>query len=634
MLGYSKVKVLLVALNARYVHTNLAVRYLREVLLAQGMTGLEVGIREFSINERVNSIAGEIYEEKPDMLGFSCYIWNISQIGSLIRSLRPVMPEARFFAGGPEVSYDPEDILCRFPELDAVVSGEAENSLPALIKAWQAGQLPTEVGGLVWRGKVTGQGADFIVTNEKGWDFPDLNQLPNPYAQAEDFKGRLVYVETSRGCPFNCEFCISSTFRGIRYLEPEKFRIILRQLLVSGAQTVKFVDRTFNANKRHAFRILDIFREEAARFLDTLAEEQKNTAEDRTVRAHCEMAGELLDEEWLAYLQDYPQGMIQVEIGVQSTHSPTLELIRRPQHFALWKEKVRFLQHNCQIPVHLDLIAGLPGEGWQEFRNSFNEVFDVRPDNLQLGFLKVLKGSAIWQKSKEYGLIYSPEPPYTVLQTRDLTHGELLALARIEEVLEKYYNSGRFRYSLAILFQYLPNPFDFFHHFAQYWQYKGMSQREWNMKALYANIYDFISDVNHGFLEKTLGEADLQELKKVWREALRFDYYLLERPGAIPPFLLGKEPDQGADLIREEVRSAQSWQGIIKEAEELDRRQWARATAVDYFAADIPALAKNKPGDIHSDNGAWFLFLYGGKGKQYFKYKSAADRISGFDRIN
>ncbi len=144
------------------------------------------------------------------------------------------------------------------------------------------------------------------------------------------------------------------------------------------------------------------------------------------------MAGELLDEEWLAYLQDYPQGMIQVEIGVQSTQSPTLELIRRPQHFALWKEKVRFLQHNCQIPVHLDLIAGLPGEGWQEFKNSFNEVFDVRPDNLQLGFLKVLKGSAIWQKSKEYGLIYSPEPPYTVLQTRDLTHGELLALARIE----------------------------------------------------------------------------------------------------------------------------------------------------------------------------------------------------------
>ncbi len=154
------------------------------------------------------------------------------------------------------------------------------------------------------------------------------------------------------------------------------------------------------------------------------------------------------------------------------------------------------------------------------------------------------------------------------------------------------------------------------------------------MKALYANIYDFISDVNHGFLEKTLGEADLQELKKVWREALRFDYYLLERPGAIPPFLLGKEPDQGADLIREEVRSAQSWQGIIKEAEELDRRQWARATAVDYFASDIPALAKYKPGDFHSDNGAWFLFLYGGKGKQYFKYKSAADRISGFDRIN
>jgi radical SAM superfamily enzyme YgiQ (UPF0313 family) len=206
MLGYSKVKVLLVALNARYVHTNLAVRYLREVLLAQGMTGLEVGIREFSINERVNSIAGEIYEEKPDMLGFSCYIWNISQIGSLIRSLRPVMPEARFFAGGPEVSYDPEDILCRFPELDAVVSGEAENSLPALIKAWQAGQLPTEVGGLVWRGKVTGQGADFIVTNEKGWDFPDLNQCPIPMPRLKILKAGWFMSRPAVAVPLTVNF--------------------------------------------------------------------------------------------------------------------------------------------------------------------------------------------------------------------------------------------------------------------------------------------------------------------------------------------------------------------------------------------------------------------------------------------
>lgn len=647
MLVYPGMKILLVALNARYVHTNLAVRYLREVLLAQGMSDWEIGIREFSINERVNSIAAEIYEEKPDMLGFSCYIWNISQIGSLIRSLRPVMPEARFFAGGPEVSYDAEDVLRRFPELDAVVSGEAENSLPPLIKAWQAGQLPTEVQGLVWRlsqhastggitsngitlpsylknfrGEIIGQAADLILINEKNLDFPDLNQLPNPYALAEDFKGRLVYVETSRGCPFNCEFCISSTFRGIRYLEPEKFRLILRRLLEGGAQTVKFVDRTFNANKKHAFPILDTFREEAARFLDTMADEPENTAEDRTVRAHCEMAGELLDEEWLAYLQNYPPGMIQVEIGVQSTHPPTLALIRRPQHFALWKEKVRFLQHSCQIPVHLDLIAGLPGERWQEFRTSFNEVFDVRPDNLQLGFLKVLKGSGIWRRSAEYGLIYSPEPPYTILQTRDLTHGELLALARIEEILEKYYNSGRFRYSLALLMQYLPNPFDFFHHFAQYWQDQGLFQREWNMKALFAKLYEFIMDQNPGFLEKSLGEAGLsQELKKVWPEALRFDYYLLERPGAIPPFLLGNEPDQAENLVREAIRSADSWRGIIKEADEMDRRQWARATAVDYFAVDIPELAKNRPGDIAMDNGVWFLFFYGSKGRQYFRYE-------------
>lgn len=641
-------KVLLVALNARYVHTNLAIRYLREVLLGQGIPDLEVGIREFSINDRLSNMTGEIYEEKPDMLGFSCYIWNISQIRSLIRNLRPIMPKVRFFAGGPEVSYDPEDLLNCLPELDAIVTGEAENSLPALLKAWGTGQHPSEVKGLVWRlrgqstktettlplflkefsGKVIDQNADLIVINEKTLEFPDLNQLPNPYAQTENFEGRLVYVETSRGCPFNCEFCISSTFRGIRYLEPEKFRLILRQLLVSGAQTVKFVDRTFNANKEHAFQILDIFREEVIRFLETISDDDKNTAgaknavEDRMIRAHCEMAGELLDEQWLDYLENYPPGMIQIEIGVQSTHQPTLALIRRPQHFALWKEKVRFIQHHCQIPVHLDLIAGLPGEGWQEFQNSFNDVFDVQPDNLQLGFLKVLKGSAIWQKSTEYGLIYSPEPPYIILQTNQLTHDELLALARIEEILEKYYNSGKFRYSLAILFQYLNNPFDFFHCLARYWSQKGLALREWNSKALYAKINEFIWDEKDGFLEKLPGNASLsQDLKKVWREALRFDYYLLERPGTIPSFLVGEEPDQDASSAREELRSASAWQGIIKEAEELDRRQWARATEVDYFAFDIPALAKSISCDINNADGAWFLFYYGGKGKRYIKHE-------------
>jgi len=616
------VRILLVALNARYVHTNLAVRYLRGGFEKKALKGTEVHVREFSINDRLEYIAGEIFEEKPDIIGFSCYIWNMSQMIVLLRNLRLVLPQSFLVAGGPEVSFDPEDLLIRVPQLDGVIIGEGEKVFPDLIENLFRGKFPFQVRNLVWRfravsargnlvmdliperfpGKVRKDGTDIIVSNQIESELPDLNDLPNPYSQPENFHGRLVYAETSRGCPFHCEFCISSTIRGIRYLEPEKFRYILRQLLLSGARTVKFVDRTFNVSKDHGFAILNIFREEVLK-----ARKEGILQPEEVPRAHCEIAGEFLNEEWISFLGNFPQGMIQVEIGVQSTYPPALRTVKRPQRFAAWKEQARILQHRFGIPVHLDLIAGLPGEGLREFRNSFNDVIEVQPDNLQLGFLKVLKGSGVREKSSDFGLVYSPDPPYSILRTKELAYSEVLDLKKLEEMLERYYNSGKFHYSMKYVLQSVISPFDFFHSLADFWKEKGWFGLEWNTKALFSNLWEFLTEKDNkaeGIRKYLAGK------EKIWKEILRFDYFLLERPGQVPLFLQGNRSGKEWDPVRETIRSHPNWKLVIPDAKELDRRQWSRATAVEYFDINL---------ETGQGAGAWYLFYYGKKGKRYFK---------------
>jgi len=621
------VKILLVGINARYVHTNLAIRCLREVLKTKGNAEWEICIREFSINEHLDKIAGEIFEEKPDVLGFSCYIWNIVSVKALVRRLRPVLPDTFILAGGPEVSFDCDRLINEVPQLDAVVAGEAEQVLPVLLKGWSEGSLPRDVAGVVWRlrreagsprgldsmtasdgfqGMTSTDACGMVVTNAAVADTVDLNLLPNPYAVQEDFRGKLVYVETSRGCPYNCEFCISSTFKGVRFLQPERFRPILRQLFANGARTIKFVDRTFNASKTHGFQVLDLFKEEAEREYEKTGPEGLYGLSGDIPRAHCEIAGDLLDQDWLQYLQNYPTGMVQLEIGVQSTHPPALKAIHRSQNFADWKDKVRYLQHDCGIPVHLDLIAGLPHEGWAEFRKSFDEVFNLRPSHLQLGFLKVLKGSGIHGQCARYGLEYCPDPPYTVLKTRELSHEQVLNLVRIEEILERYYNSGRFKFSLEAVLANRQSPFDFFDALARCWHGKGWFQREWSSRSLFENIWEFL-------MEQPDGRTALN--RKLWREALRFDYFVAERPGQIPDFLQRAEETVQDKGWKEEIRKDPVWRNRIPESEGMDKRQWTRATAIEYFEQDIPTgTTEHSPG-----KGGWYLFYYSRKPTQYFK---------------
>jgi len=645
-------RILLVGLNSRYVHTNLALRCLREALKEEGQADWNISIREFSINEQIDNIAAEIYEEKPDLIGFSCYIWNITQVLALSKQLRLVMPQTYILVGGPEVSYDGENLLSYNPQIDAVIIGEGECSVPSLIKAMSSERLLWEVSGVVWRlrkgvqmvrqeivppefkGEILSYQEDFIVSN-RSTTLPDINKLPNPYAVEEDLNGRLAYIETTRGCPYNCKFCISSTFTGVRFLEPERFRETIKKLFQYGAGTIKFVDRTFNANKKHGFEILKIFKEEAERYSEEespkdLSMEVKQKAPFYP-RAHCEMAGELLDEDWIQFLRDYPSDMIQLEIGVQSTHQPTLEAISRPQSFATWKEKVRYLQHTCNIPIHLDLIAGLPYEGWSEFTRSFNEVYEVKPDNLQLGFLKVLKGSEIWKKSEEFGLVYSPDPPYTVLETKELSHGDILALKKIEEVLGKYYNSGRFKYILEYVLSNYNSAFDFYHAFSEYWQSQNWFRREWNRRDLFSNLWEYLSrsvGLMSNRLNGSLASEPRERLTSVWKEALRFDFLMNERPGQIPEFLISDYTSNNiipADKILEisdRIRKDPIWQEIIPESKLMDRRQWARATAVERFGFEVPKYCSRRllEDSPINEQGAWYLFYYTGKEVKFFIY--------------
>lgn len=575
-------RILLVALNAKYIHTNLALRYLRAGVRSAFSN---VSLMEFSINDQLDRVAGEIYEAKADVVGFSCYIWNLKEIIAVIRRLRPICPNVRFVIGGPEVSFETEEFLREHPEVDALVIGEGEKAFLELLQAWQDGHDPSHVQGIAWAK------GDIIILNPSPDKPPSLNDLPFPYDEEEDFTGRLVYVETTRGCPFNCQYCLSSTFQGVRFLEPERFREMFRRLLKGGARTIKFVDRTFNANKRHAFKILDIVREESLLHADA-----------QEIRVHCEMAGDLFDADWMDYFKDYPQGLVQLEIGVQSTYRPTLEIVSRPQKFEEWKKYVLEMK-SFGIPLHLDLIAGLPEEGWKEFQTSFNDVYEVNPDMLQLGFLKVLKGSGLRRQSYRYGLLFIPDPPYTILETKVLSHNEILQLQRLESILDKYYNSGKFEQALGTVLKFFPTPFDFYHKFAEFWHKQGWFSRQWQGKALFDKLWEFLQNI---WSAENRDRMDVIPWDRVC-DSMRFDYYLWERPNSIPDYLqpefgleLEKRTDQGKTM-QDKIRKDPNWEMLIPEIRQMDRRQWNRNTAVAYFRSDL-LQESNRP--------CWYLFYY------------------------
>lgn len=472
---------LLAAINAKYIHTNLAVRYLRE------LCGL--AIREYSINDRVEAVTADLYRSGHKLVLFSCYIWNIRMVLDVCARLKKADPSIVTALGGPEVSFDAQQILEKNGQADFVLCGEGESSLPAFLQAMQSGDF-SSVPGLVYRAN------DGICQNPPAPEL-DMAQLPFPYRPGElaELAGRLIYYETSRGCPFRCAFCLSSAGSGVRFLPLVRVERELLQFIEAGVPLVKLVDRTFNADNRRAVAIVNFIKEHS-----------------RSTCFHFEVKAETMSDELIDALCSAKPGLFQLEIGVQSTDPSTLAKIKRGADFSKITNVVQRLKQSGGIHLHLDLIAGLPGETMEQLKRSFNDVMMLRPHDLQLGFLKKLKGAGICCE----GSAFTDEPPYEVIHSDAMSYEELLILKDIEDVLEKYYNSGAFERTMEYLLQvHAPDaPFDLFAGVAKYFREKECSGRALSRKDLY--------EILHSYCEDILEDRGAEEM-------LIFDYCLRHR---------------------------------------------------------------------------------------------------------
>ena len=508
-------KLLLTAINAKYIHSNLAVYSLRA---AAGSIRKQVELAEFTINHRTEDILRDIYRRKPDVLFFSCYIWNMLYVTELTAECRKVLPEVPIWLGGPEVSYDAEQFLREHPEVDGILCGEGEESFHRLGECYVNCKADVEhlsqIPGLVFRKSLTGCGesaeAEQIQTNPPA-PLVDLSTLPFPYEALTDLENRIIYYESSRGCPFSCSYCLSSIDKSVRFRNLDLVLPELQFFLDRRVPQVKFVDRTFNCRKSHAMAIWQYL-------LDH---------DNGVTNFHFEIAADLLDREELELIARMRPGLIQLEIGVQSTNPLTLEAICRKTDLQEIREVVSKIHGGKNIHQHLDLIAGLPHENYESFGLSFNDVYAMEPDQLQLGFLKVLKGSQMYREAEQYGIVRRTLPPYEVLRTPWLPFSDVLRLKMIEEMVENYYNSHQFDETLKELVPAFPSPFAFFEKLAEFYEGRREEQRKHSRVQRYELLLAFIREM-------------LPEREWHYRQLLTIDYYLRERAKARPAFA----PDQ------------------------------------------------------------------------------------------
>lgn len=489
-------KVLLVAVNAKFVHSNLAVRYLKAYT---SDLNYECLIREFSINDRKERVLEEITNEKPDMVAFSCYIWNIEFIQSLSKLIKLVNSNIEIVYGGPEVSYDGAQFLSENPG-DYVVAGEGEETFREFIKLKLHGSGEMNIKGLYYK-------KDGEISYDGSRPLMDMNKVAFPYKAEEDLRNKIVYYEASRGCPFRCKYCLSSTEHGVRFLDVERVKRDLKYFIDKNVTLVKFVDRTFNCNRKFA---MDIWS-----FLINL---ETDTA------FHFEISADILSKEELALLALAPKGRFQFEVGVQTTNDEVLRNINRFVNFSDIKEKVDELEALKNIKQHLDLIAGLPGEDLISFKRSFNDVYAIRPEEIQLGFLKLLKGSSMREEADKWGMVYSPYPPYEILKTNSISYEELIVLKRVEEVLDKYYNSGKFNTIIKYFEDKFSSPFDFYYELGMYFYNKGYMSRSISSADYYKVLDEFNKEV-------------LKDNSHILCEIIKFDYLMYNKKRWLPEFL-------------------------------------------------------------------------------------------------
>ena len=443
-------KIFLTAINAKYIHSNLAVYSLRayaKVFQEQ----IEIG--EYTINNRVDYILEQIYKAKPDVLCFSCYIWNIGYVEDLITEYHKLCPEVPIWVGGPEVSYEVETFLEEHPQVTGVMIGEGERTFQQLCEYYvnQNGTLK-ELNGIAYKDSVSGE---VIFTQPQ--EPMNMSDIPFCYDHIENFENRIIYYESSRGCPFNCSYCLSSIDKKLRFRDTELVKKELAFFIEKKVPQVKFVDRTFNCKHDHAMEIWRFVKEH----------------DNGITNFHFEISADLLNEEELALIHDMRPGLIQLEIGVQSTNEPTIREIHRTMKLELLKDIVRKIQSGGNIHEHLDLIAGLPYEDYAAFAKSFDEIYELKPNQLQLGFLKVLKGSYMYGHAAEYEIVYHEKTPYEVMKTKWLSFDDVLKIKQVEEMLEVYYNSGQFEITMKVLEPLFDSAFMMFQELGAFYEAKG-----------------------------------------------------------------------------------------------------------------------------------------------------------------
>ena len=492
-------RTILAAINAKYIHSNLAVYSLRAYAKQYQD---EIYIAEYTINQQRNEILMDLYKKKPDVLCFSCYIWNLTYVESIIREIRKLLPELPIWVGGPEVSYDALDVLERLPEVTGVMFGEGEATFLELMQYYHhEGNTLTQIAGIAYRDEQRN-----IHVNE--WrTVIDLSTVPFVYEDMTDFKNKIIYYESSRGCPFSCSYCLSSVDKCLRFRDIDLVKKELQFFIDEEVPQVKFVDRTFNCHHKHA---MEIWR--------YLLEHDKGIT-----NFHFEVAADLLNEEELQLIEQMRPGLIQLEIGVQSTNEVTIKEIRRSMKFSEVARIVRRISAKKNVHQHLDLIAGLPYEDLESFKQSFNDVYCLHPEQLQLGFLKVLKGSYMEEQKANYGLVYQSAPPYEVLYTKWLTYDNVLELKMVEDMVEVYYNSGQFAYTLRQLEKEFDSPYQMYYELGAYYQWQNLHMMSHSRVRRYEILFEFIKEIH-------------TKREELYRELLVFDLYLRERVKSRPLF--------------------------------------------------------------------------------------------------
>lgn len=606
-------KFLLVAINAKYIHSNPAIYSLRAFV----GTGRQeyVELAEYTINQQVAEILADIYRRKPTVIGFSCYIWNWRMVQELLVEVPKILPEVNIWLGGSEVSFGCENILKQYPKVSGIMVGEGEVTFRDLLEYYVEDYKFKHVYTLEEmerkiRNGNTGPEGSPLRKPENIWEIrglylrsgytparalTDMNRIPFLYHDLKPFENKIIYYESSRGCPYRCSYCLSSIDKWVRLRDTNVVKEELKFFLENRVKQVKFVDRTFNVDHEHSMEIWRYILEN----------------DNGVTNFHFEISADILREDEIALLNQMRPGLVQLEIGVQTTNPKTLEAIKRVMNVERLEQIVAAIHRGNNVHQHLDLIAGLPFEDYESFKESFNRVYRMKPQQLQLGFLKVLKGSEMYERAEEYGICYQSNPPYEVLSTGWLSYEEVLRLKGVEEMVELYYNSGQFAHTLAVLEQEFENPFDLYEALADFYREKGYFVNNPARVYRYNILLEFVQEF---ILKSDVREAGIENVDAIYRELLTYDMYLRENMKSRPEFAADLAPLKEA--IRDFYREEEVQRKYLPDYAEYDWKQLSKMTHVEVFC--YPVWDKEKMWEMRKGIGKNLPDVAGKAPESYF----------------